>query len=348
MIPVFDDLLGQDRADTGKLLQLLRGGGVEWQPDIAARQLDPRGGHRFDQQRDLDPPPVFKRLGQIQPGKVGVGSQSSSRGDRLLNDRSGRERIDAGPLNSSGHVDSQGQWGQQFDRLPSRLRAQQVVNAPKQQPDQNPSKKLARASKDCDRLGSVHALLLIIPGMPDYFSGTGDDGTTGLLGSQRVPKFHPRPAATGALDEAAAALGLARALAPELQTRQVIVEIQRDLYHIMAEVAATRDQAHRFRELGADRVAWLEAEVRRIGDQISMPKGFVVGGDSAPGAALDLARTIVRRAERAIVELAHEGELDNPPLLAYLNRLSSLCFVLALWENRQAGVESPTLAKPEK
>lgn len=183
--------------------------------------------------------------------------------------------------------------------------------------------------------------------MPDYFSGTGDDGSTGLLGNQRVPKFHPRPAATGALDEAAAALGLARALAGDLQTRQLIVEIQRDLYHIMAEVAATRDQAHRFRKLGVDRVAWLEAEVRRIGDQISMPKGFVVGGDSAPGAALDLARTIVRRAERAIVELAHEGELDNPPLLAYLNRLSSLCFVLALWENRKAGVESPTLAKPE-
>jgi cob(I)alamin adenosyltransferase len=78
-----------------------------------------------------------------------------------------------------------------------------------------------------------------------------------------------------------------------------------------------------------------------------MPKGFVIGGDSAPGAALDLARTIVRRAERAVVQLAHEGELNNPALLAYLNRLSSLCFVLALWENRQAGVESPTLAKPE-
>ncbi len=183
--------------------------------------------------------------------------------------------------------------------------------------------------------------------MPDYFSGTGDDGNTGLLGDQRVPKFHPRPAAYGALDEAAAALGLARALAGVQQTQQLIIEVQRDLYHIMAEVAATPKQAHRFRELGAERVAWLESELKRLGDQISMPKGFVVGGDSAPGAALDLARTIVRRAERAIVELAHAGELTNPPLLAYLNRLSSLCFVLALWENQRAGVVSPTLAKPE-
>ncbi|MGH2620860.1 MAG: cob(I)yrinic acid a,c-diamide adenosyltransferase [Anaerolineales bacterium] len=183
--------------------------------------------------------------------------------------------------------------------------------------------------------------------MPDYFSGTGDDGTTGLLGKERVPKFHPRPSAYGALDEAAAALGLARALAGAEATRQVIVQIQRDLYHIMAEVAATPDQADRFRELGAERVSWLEAELGRVGDQISMPKGFVVGGDSPPGAALDLARTIVRRAERAVVQLAHEGELNNPAMLAYLNRLSSLCFVLALWENQREGVASPTLAKPE-
>ena len=94
-------------------------------------------------------------------------------------------------------------------------------------------------------------------------------------------------------------------------------------------------------------MAWLEAELGRVGDQISMPKGFVVGGDSPPGAALDLARTIVRRAERSVVELAHEGELANPAMLAYLNRLSSLCFVLALWENQRAGVRTPTLAKPE-
>jgi len=136
-------------------------------------------------------------------------------------------------------------------------------------------------------------------------------------------------------------------MAGEQTTQQLIIQIQRDLYHIMAEVAATRDQAHRFRELGAERVTWLEAELGRVGDQISMPKGFVLGGDSVAGAALDLARTIVRRAERAVVQLAHEGELNNPAMLAYLNRLSSLCFVLALWENKLAGVASPTLAKPE-
>ena len=182
--------------------------------------------------------------------------------------------------------------------------------------------------------------------MPGYFTGKGDDGMTGLLGEQRVPKYHPRPAAYGAVDEASAALGLARSLARAEQTRSLLVDIQRDLYHIMAELAATKQQASQFRSLSEDRVDWLEGEIERLGDEILMPRGFVLGGDSPSGAALDLARTIVRRAERSVAQLAHEGELNNPPLLAYLNRLSSLCFVLALWENRRAGVESPTLAKP--
>lgn len=191
-----------------------------------------------------------------------------------------------------------------------------------------------------------HFVLLIIPAMPDYFTGKGDDGTTGLLGEPRVPKYHPRPAAYGELDEASAALGLARSLASAEETRNLLVDIQRDLYHIMAEVAATKEQAPRFRSLGEDRVDWLEREIERLGREISIPRGFVLGGDSPPGAALDLARTIVRRAERSVVQLAHEGELNSPPLLAYLNRLSSLCFVLALWENQRAGIASPTLAKP--
>lgn len=183
--------------------------------------------------------------------------------------------------------------------------------------------------------------------MPTYFSGTGDDGTTALLGDQRVPKFHPRPTAYGALDEASAALGLARSMASGPRTREVLIEVQRDLYQIMAEVAATPEVAERFRQLGPERVAWIEAEVNRVGSEVSMPRGFVIGGDTPAGAALDLARTIVRRAEREVVSLAHSGEIRNPPLLAYLNRLSSLCFVLALWENQRAGVGSPTLAKPE-
>jgi cob(I)alamin adenosyltransferase len=76
-----------------------------------------------------------------------------------------------------------------------------------------------------------------------------------------------------------------------------------------------------------------------------MPKDFVLGGDCTAGAAFDLARTVVRRAERLVARLAHEGELANPTLLPYLNRLSSLCFLLALLETQAAGVEGLSLAK---
>jgi cob(I)alamin adenosyltransferase len=188
--------------------------------------------------------------------------------------------------------------------------------------------------------------------MPTYFSGTGDDGYTGLLGDRRVPKSHPRPDAYGAVDEASAALGLARALANSEEIQQALEEAQRDLYHIMSEVAAEPEVAERFRIVDQERVDWLEAQVERFGAEVEMPKGFVLGGDTPASAALDLARAVVRRAERAMVRLEldirgdqpHE-EFENPHLFAYLNRLSSLCFVLAIWDIQHQGGGSPTLAK---
>jgi cob(I)alamin adenosyltransferase len=181
--------------------------------------------------------------------------------------------------------------------------------------------------------------------MPIYFTRNGDDGYTGLLGDERVPKYHLRPTTCGTLDEASAALGLARALAISEQTKDLLVEVQRDLYKIMAEIAALPEAADRFRSVGADRLAWLEAQIEAIGAQVEMPKGFVLPGDSASGGTLDLARTVVRRSERLIAQLQHEGELDNIHILPYINRLSSLCFILALWENDQAGFATPSLAK---
>jgi len=181
--------------------------------------------------------------------------------------------------------------------------------------------------------------------MPNYFTGSGDDGFTGLLGDERVPKYHLRPMALGALDEASAALGLARALAISQQTKDLIKELQRDLYQIMAELAAVPEQAHHFRSVDADRLSWLENEIELMGERIKMPHGFILPGDSASGGALDLARTVVRRSERLIAQLQHEGGIENPQILPYINRLSSFCFVLALWENDQAGIDSPSLAK---
>jgi cob(I)alamin adenosyltransferase len=181
--------------------------------------------------------------------------------------------------------------------------------------------------------------------MHDYYSGEGDDGSTGLLGSERVPKYHLRPTAFGTVDEASAALGLSRATALSEETTSVIHDVQKDLYSIMVELAAVPEEEERFQRLDAARLAWLEEQLESFGDRVIMPKDFILPGDSVPAAALDLARTIVRRAERQVVRLDHESKLSNPTILPYLNRLSSLCFVLSLWENKTAGIEKPSIAK---
>lgn len=188
---------------------------------------------------------------------------------------------------------------------------------------------------------------IILP-MAPFYTRRGDDGTTGLLGEGRVPKYHPRPETCGAIDEASAAFGLARSLARSPETAEAILQIQRDLYHLMAEVAAQPETAERFRSLEADRVEWLEDRIDDFAQRVEMPQEFIVPGDSLSGAALDLSRTAVRRAERLVARLVHQGSLENPVLLRYLNRLSSLCFVLELWEDRQARGGPPSLAKGEE
>jgi cob(I)alamin adenosyltransferase len=150
--------------------------------------------------------------------------------------------------------------------------------------------------------------------------------------------------ALGDLDEASAALGLARAQCKDARTEHILKDAQRDLYAIMAEVAVTPENAQQFRTLDQERVEWLESQVDDITALIPIPGGFILPGDSPGGAALSLARAIVRRAERRATELLDAGEIENKLLLAYLNRLSSLCFVLELFENLQSG-KPTSLAK---
>ena len=121
--------------------------------------------------------------------------------------------------------------------------------------------------------------------------------------------------------------------------------VQRDLYSIMAEIAASPEQAVQFRQVNASRVSWLEAQIELFSAQVTLPKDFIVPGDSPAGAALALARTIVRRAERQVAGLVHSKVVENLELLRYLNRLSSLCFVLELFENQSWGKATPTLAR---
>lgn len=181
--------------------------------------------------------------------------------------------------------------------------------------------------------------------MTKFYTRTGDAGYTGLLGEGRVAKYHPIPEAVGTVDEATAALGLARSICRAERSAGVLLAAQRDLYGLMAELAATPENAAQFRKIDAPRVAWLEAQMDELAGGVEMPREFIVPGDSAAGAALALARTVVRRAERRVAQLLHDGLAENGELLRYLNRLSSLCFVLELVENQAAGQEGPTLAK---
>lgn len=180
--------------------------------------------------------------------------------------------------------------------------------------------------------------------MSPFYTRTGDEGTTGLLGEGRVPKFDARIEALGAVDEATAALGLARSSAQAPQTAMLLLETQRDLYKLMAEVGATPDNASKFRAINEIRVKWLEEQTDALEKTVAMPREFILPGDLPSSAALALARTIVRRAERRVVALFHAGQLENQFLLAYLNRLSSLIFMLELVENTHAGKKS-NLAK---
>jgi cob(I)alamin adenosyltransferase len=177
-----------------------------------------------------------------------------------------------------------------------------------------------------------------------FYTSKGDDGTTNLLGEGRVAKYHSRIEAVGTLDESTAALGLARAQCLDPLTGPILLEAQRDLYKLMAEVAATPENAEKFHYIDEARVTWLEQQADEISGQVEMPKEFIVPGDSLAGGALSLARTIIRKAERRVVELFDLNELSNPDLQRYLNRLSSLCFVLELVENKAAGHKT-TLAK---
>lgn len=163
-----------------------------------------------------------------------------------------------------------------------------------------------------------------------FFSGKGDDGTTGWLGEGRLPKYDLRIETLGAVDESTAALGLARSLMGDTPEGRLVLQVQRNLYHLMAELAAAPENAEKFRKIEDETVKELEEHIERLEKEVRSPGEFIVSGDSQAGAAMALSRTIVRRAERRVVELYDRGMITNPYLSAYLNRLSSLCFVLEL------------------
>jgi cob(I)alamin adenosyltransferase len=171
---------------------------------------------------------------------------------------------------------------------------------------------------------------------------TGDSGTTGLMYGRRVSKTHPRVEACGAVDELNAALGLARATATENFVSENLFWIQKSLVDLMGEVGVLAEDLPRYVKDGYSLVtpemtAKLEKLVKEIESQNVSFKGWATPGATKNSAALDVARTICRRAERRVCDLQEKGELKNGEIIIYLNRLSDLLWLFARWVETKSG-----------
>ena len=181
--------------------------------------------------------------------------------------------------------------------------------------------------------------------MVKIYTKKGDDGTTSLWYGGRIPKHHGRTEAYGALDEACSHLGIARALcgAAEAQLAADILRLQDDIFVAGAELATAPEAAERLED-GVSRateemVAELESLIDRYMSEVELPPQFVIPGGNLLSAQLDVARTVIRRAERRISALAEEGELASETVIHFVNRASDLVYAMA----RFADVEGPAL-----
>jgi len=176
--------------------------------------------------------------------------------------------------------------------------------------------------------------------MSSIATRTGDDGTTGFLYGQRVPKDHPQIEAVGTLDELNAALGFAKASCPDSARRTELERIQKDLVNLMGELACAETDAARyagskFPKLTNADLARIDAAVAEVEAQNVKFDGWATPGANLHAAALDLARTTARRAERRLVGLPAQGRTVRPLLGRYINRVSDLLWLFA----RQAEAE---------
>jgi cob(I)alamin adenosyltransferase len=171
------------------------------------------------------------------------------------------------------------------------------------------------------------------------YTKTGDAGETSLFDGTRVPKTHPRVVAYGDVDELQAMLGVSAAAELQPALSEMIIAIQRDLFALGARLA---DPAHRIAPrvakavISHDSVERLEGWIDRLESDLPPLRHFILSGGSTAGASLHLARTVCRRAERAVLALGPDAV--EPIVLAYLNRLSDLLFVMARAANHHAGV----------
>ena len=156
------------------------------------------------------------------------------------------------------------------------------------------------------------------------YTKTGDKGTTGLLTGERIEKDSPRVEAYGTIDEINSALGLARVWCVKTDSKDIIYSLQKVLMLVMAELASINCDVHYIKE---EHVKRLEEFIDSLDAQLPPLNQFIIPGGNAGAAALDLARTVTRRAERQVIKLSKQ-EVINEQVLILLNRLSDLCFIL--------------------
>ncbi|MFH1485960.1 MAG: cob(I)yrinic acid a,c-diamide adenosyltransferase [Chloroflexota bacterium] len=179
------------------------------------------------------------------------------------------------------------------------------------------------------------------------FNKRGDSGETSLLFGERVQKSDARCEGYGTIDEAVSALGLARALSSTPRVQEIVLSVQRELFTVGSEMATTHDRYDKLVGRGSvvtsDMVQRLENIIDALEEEFAMPHSFIIPGGSPSSGALDLARAIVRRAERRAVDLRSDGLVKNVEVLKYLNRLADLIFTLARYE--EVVLEKETLKR---
>ena len=186
--------------------------------------------------------------------------------------------------------------------------------------------------------------------MPKIYTRHGDEGETSLLYGGRVSKTDPRCEAYGTVDEAVSALGLARSLVKTERIKDIIRMVQRELFTVGAELATdpkeySKLQRH-FSVVTPEMVAHLEDLIDELNKEVTLPRAFIIPGASAASGALDLGRSILKRAERRVVALKEQDLLGNPQVLKYINRLADLVFVMARYEDRDFPLELLTSEIP--
>ena len=174
----------------------------------------------------------------------------------------------------------------------------------------------------------------------------GDQGETSLLYGGRVSKANPHTEAYGITDEAVSLMGLARALTDDDRVKDILRDRQRELFTVAAELATDPEKYDLFQQhfnpITPEMVDHLETVIDELETHFQRPNVFILPGGTPASAAMDSARTVIRTAERRVVALAEVGGLTNDLILAYLNRLGDLLFVLARYHDREIPIERAT------